>query len=149
MVIADVFLGALMEADINNIPIVTIECGGSKDPLADEIAFNGFELFVHLNDLFEPEQPPKVLHSPLRVELDESCNLSYGYEMHNGVDLLMPPDIDQLNFGRLSEGHGIGQVGPKGLSVLSARSANGTLSVEELFREEGGALLSTAPSTHS
>jgi len=145
LVVVDVYLGALMEADLAGLPIVTIECGGASDPLADEIAFNGIQLFAHLSDLFEPEHPPRLLHHPLRVELDEECWLSFGYEMRDGIDLLMSPDVDQLNFGRLGEGHSIGRLGPKGLSVFSVQSSHGAVPAEVLFREEQGKVVVNRP----
>lgn len=138
LILVEVYLGALMEVEIGEMPVVTIECGGSHDPLADEIAFNGIELFAHLHDLFEPETPPRVLRHPLRVELDENCWIAYGHEMRRGIDLLLSPDVDQLNFGRLNEGHDLGQLGPKGLSVFKLKSGNGPVPVELLFREERG-----------
>ena len=145
LVVVDVFLGALMEQTLDSGPIVTIECGGANDPLADEIAFNGIELFAHLSDLFEPDRLPRLLHHPLRVELDEDCWLSYGHEMREGIDLLMSPDVDQLNFGRLTEGHGLGKIGPRGLSVFNVQSSRGQVPAEILFREEQGRVVVNRP----
>lgn len=145
LVIVDVYLGALMEANIHRAPIVTIECGGASDPLADEIAFNGIELFAHLDDLYEPQPPPKLLYHPLRVELDESCWLAYGDRMQAGIDLLMPVDVDQLNFGRLETGHGLGRLGPKGLSVFSVKNRYGPVAAERLFHEVDGHVVVSRP----
>lgn len=145
LVVVDVYLGALMEANIHQAPIVTIECGGASDPLADEIAFNGIELFAHLDDLYEPQISPKLLYHPLRVELEESCWLAYGDQMKEGIDLLMPVDVDQLNFGRLEAGHGLGRLGSKGLSVFLIRDRHGEVAAEQLFHEVDGRVVASRP----
>ncbi len=59
LVITDLSLGALMEATELNRPIVTIECGGSKDHESHALAYHGLLHFADAEKVLEP-----MPHSP-------------------------------------------------------------------------------------
>ncbi|MBY5979316.1 succinylglutamate desuccinylase/aspartoacylase family protein [Ferrimonas balearica] len=148
MLRTQVRLGALMELTTPQTPIVTIECGGAMDPASDEVARAGLLRFL-ADDLLLDEPrgawPLEVLHRPVRVQLAPGCRIDYGVGPVDGCDLVLPPDIEQCNFGWLDGGTELGWLGPDGLGALRLSDGLGELAVEQWFVEREGRLCLRQP----
>lgn len=93
-------LGSLMEQNFN-CPVVTIECGGSKDQQAHEMAYQGVHEFLMADNLFGGHHYMLVdiVEHPLRLELDPKTKLSFADKNDPDADVTLVSDIEQHNMG--------------------------------------------------
>lgn len=138
MIYTSIRLGALMELDDVDFPVITIEAGGAQDRASHEIAYNGLLKYMTLDDVLSrsllEEQPMTVLSHPVRIELSKEAKLAYGRAADAEADLTLLPDVERHNFGVISDSDSLGWLGPKGLSVLSAIDADGNEQINALFQ---------------
>lgn len=128
LIITDLKLGSIMEHDLENCPITTIECGGAHDPHAHALAYEGFRRFAkkpHLFDRPDVNKEIDLYKHPIRVELIEGSEIAYAANHINGADLTLHSDVERYNFGSVPSGTELGWLGPRGLSSLVARDAQG------------------------
>ncbi|GAA0690008.1 hypothetical protein GCM10009104_15750 [Marinobacterium maritimum] len=136
LIMTDLRLGALMEFSEQEVPTVTIECGGSQDDHAHQLAYEGLVRYVSRPDVLSLEQAEwdiNVLRNPIRVELAPEATIEYRLEPTGHADLTLPPDIEHRNFGIVSPDEPLGWIGNKGLSILTAISHNRTENMEQVL----------------
>ena len=139
---APLALGTLVEATIDHFPSVTIECGRSGDPAADETAYRGLARTLEEDDLHLEafDGPMSVLEDPIRVCVTDAAGLAFGEAPDADADLTISADIDRHNFERLSPGTPIGWIRPGSAWPLDARRPDGTECSHEMFRTREGIL---------
>ncbi|NMT65050.1 succinylglutamate desuccinylase [Marinobacter orientalis] len=141
LITTDLRLGALMEYSEQEVPTVTIECGGAQDDQAHHLAYEGLVRYTSRADVLSLEKAEwdvAVLRNPIRVELAPEATIEYRLEPSGQADLTFPPDIEHRNFGIVSPDEPLGWVGKKGLSILTAISHNRTGNLEQVLRVRGG-----------
>lgn len=141
LIMTDLRLGALMEYSEQEVPTVTIECGGSQDEQAHQLAYDGLVRYTSRQDVLSLEKAEwgvGVLRNPIRVEMAEEATIEYSLEPTGRADLTLPPDIEHRNFGVVAPDEPMGWVGDKGLSILTAIGHNRAESVEQVLRAKDG-----------
>ncbi len=146
LVMTDLRLGALMEYSEQEVPTVTIECGGSQEEQAHQLAYEGLVQYASRLDVLSLEQAEwgvAVLRNPIRVELAPEATIEYCNEPTGLTDLTLPTDIERRNFGVVSPEEPLGWIGAKGLSILTAIGHNRAENMEQVLRVEGGQIYPT------
>ncbi|WP_372971987.1 succinylglutamate desuccinylase/aspartoacylase family protein, partial [Marinobacter sp.] len=141
LIMTDLRLGALMEYSEQEVPTVTIECGGAQDEQSHQLAYEGLVRYTSRADVLALEKAEwdvAVLRNPIRVELAPEATIEYRLEPTGHADLTFPPDIEHRNFGIVSPDEPLGWVGKKGLDILSAISHNRSENMEQVLRVENG-----------
>jgi len=133
---APLALGTIVEATIDTCPSVTIECGRSGDPAADDIALAGLARFLDYADVETraPERAMRILDEPIRVCVTEGVSLVFADAADPEARLTISADIDRHNFELLMAGAAIGWVRPGTEWPLDARDPDGKECSRELFR---------------
>lgn len=137
LILTDLRLGALMEYSEQEVPTVTIECGGGQDDKAHQLAYEGLVRYTSRPDVLSLEEADwdvAVMRNPIRVELTPEATIEYRLEPSGNADLTFPPDIEHRNFGIVSPDEPLGWIGKKGLSILTAISHNRTEDIEQVLR---------------
>lgn len=141
LIMTDLRLGALMEYSEQEVPTVTIECGGFQDDHAHQLAYEGLVRYSSRPDVLSLEKAEwdvTVLRNPIRVELAPEAIIEYRLEPSGQADVTFPPDIEHRNFGIVSPDDPLGWVGEKGLSILTAISHNRTENMEQVLQVRDG-----------
>jgi hypothetical protein len=139
---APLSLGTLVEATIDSCPSMTIECGRSGDPEADDVARTGLEIFLERDDLElrSTKRPMRVLEEPVRVCVTSDVSLAFADEPNPDARLTISADIDRHNFELLQAGAPIGWVQSGTAWPLDARRPDGRECSREMFRVKDGVL---------
>jgi len=141
LIMTDLRLGALMEYSEQEVPTVTIECGGSQDEHAHQLAYEGLVRYTSGGDVLSLEKAEwdvVVLRNPIRVELAPQATIEYRLQPSGRADITLPPDIEHRNFGTVSPDEPLGWVGERGLGVLTAIGHNRSENVEKVLRVKDG-----------
>lgn len=144
----DLRLGAIMEYSENDVPTVTIECGGAQDDEADEIAYEGIQRYISEVDVLTEQDADwglELLQNPIRVELKASSSIIFDEIANKNIDITLPPTIENHNFGTISPSEPLGWLGDKGLSCLVAENTKGEDKLRKILREENGMLYAAQP----
>lgn len=144
----DLRLGAIMEFSENDVPTVTIECGGAQDEEAHEIAYEGIQRYIsETNVLIEREADwgLELLENPIRVELKGDATIAFDESVKAGIDITLPPSIENHNFGVILPNEPLGWLGEKGLSCFVAENTKGHDKLSKILRAEGGVLYAAQP----
>ncbi|MBU2952679.1 succinylglutamate desuccinylase [Marinobacter sp. F3R08] len=141
LIATDLRLGALMEYSEQEVPTVTIECGGSQDDQAHELAYDGLVRYASRPDVLSLENAEwdiDVLRNPIRVEIALEATIEYRLKPSGQADLTFPPDIEHRNFGVVSTEEPLGWIGEKGLEILTAIGHNRAENMEQILQVKGG-----------
>jgi hypothetical protein len=141
LIMTDLRLGALMEYSEQEVPTVTIECGGGQDDKAHQLAYEGLIRYTSRPDVLsleEAEWDVAVMRNPIRVELAPEATIEYRLEPSGHADLTFPPDIEHRNFGIISPDESLGWVGEKGLGILTAIGHNRSENMDQVLRVKDG-----------
>lgn len=141
LVMTDLRLGALMEYSEQEVPTVTIECGGAQDAQAHQLAYDGLARYASRADVLSLEKNDwgvAVLRNPIRVELAPEATIEYRPEPTGQADLTFPPDFERRNFGVVKPDEPLGWVGEKGLGILNAISHNRTENMDRVLKVRNG-----------
>ncbi len=141
----DIRLASLMEAVEDELPVVTVECGGAGDPDADAVALRGLERLASEPSLRVPEPPPRVLSHPVRVQLRPGVSVAYARQPVPGVELTLRSDLDRHNFEPVLPGQCLGWLGRRGLAALDSRAGDDVDRTHELFHARGELLEPSQP----
>ncbi len=144
LVTNDLRLGALMEISEHLFPTVTVECGGRLNDEAHELAWQGLQRFMTIENIFSDkfENPLlEVFHNPVRLELTGNPSLVYADQAQPDYDLTLKSDIERFNFGSIKQGTMLGWVGDKGLTIFSARNQQDECVLLRLLKCDKGRLL--------
>ncbi len=135
-------LGTLVEATIDHCPSVTIECGRSGDPAADDIALAGLTTFLERDDLAlrTPGRSMSVLAEPIRICIKSEVSLAFGREARPDVQLTISDDMDRHNFELLPAGTPIGWLEPGTSWPLDARRPDASECSRTMFQVRGNVL---------
>ena len=148
LIVTDLRLGALMEYSEKEVPTVTIECGGAQDEHSHTLAYEGLMRYVTKQNVLSLEQAEwgiEVLSNPVRIELKKDTSIGYELAPSGRTDLMLPPDIEHLNFGVVQPQQRLGWIGPKGLDGLEAINRSGENIVAKILRIENGELYPARP----
>ncbi len=139
---APLALGTLVEATIDTCPSVTIECGRSGDPGADDIAYAGLTRLLEHSDVETraPERHMRILDEPIRVCVAEGVSLVFADAADPDAHLTISADVDRHNFELLMAGAAIGWVKADMEWPLDARRPNGEECSREMFCTRGNVL---------
>ncbi len=143
MIVTDLRLGSLMERTRDDMPIITIECGGAEDRESALLAGEGltrFFTFENVLDASQSEMSLEYFHHPMRLELAPGSEIAYGEHslLMDGVTLL--PSVENYNFGHVGADTLLGFVSGALESYLRIRNGNGGLPATEYFRLAEGRL---------
>ncbi|WP_227664562.1 succinylglutamate desuccinylase/aspartoacylase family protein [Marinobacter litoralis] len=141
LIMTDLRLGALMEYSEQEVPTITIECGGSQDEQAHQLAYEGLVRYTSKPDVLSLDNADwnvAVLRNPIRVELASDATIEYRMEPSGQADLTFPPDIERRNFGTVSPDEPLGWVGQKDLGMLTAIGHNRTENMEKVLKIKNG-----------
>jgi hypothetical protein len=135
-------LGTIVEATCEEWPTVTIECGRSGDPAADDIALVGTRRILETEDLDLDAAPPvlEVVVDPVRVRVRPGIPLAFGEGPDDGGGLVVAREIDRHNFELVPPGTCIGWLAPGCDWPLEAIGAGGRDRSFELFVLDGNRL---------
>ncbi len=139
---APLALGTIVEATVEHFPSVTVECGRSGDPAADDVARAGLGHFLEQDDLMldHPERPMRILCEPIRVCLSDHISLAFDDTPHPEAELTVSADIDRHNFELMPTGSSIGWLRADAGWPLDARRPDGSECSREIFRVHEGRL---------
>ena len=133
-------LGTLMEAIEDELPCVSVECGGAKQAASHQTAYDGLRGLLSAHDLWRPQREMAVHHHPLRVELAPGSRVAYARRPVPQADITLLPDADRHNFEVFSPQSWVGWLGPRGLGALRVRGESGDDRASELFVDLAGEL---------
>ena len=148
MLITELRLGALFEFSERNVPTVTIECGGSQDPRADDIAYDGIVRYVNEVDILKPAPADwklEVLFEPVRLELDQDAVITYNESLDSHADITLAPDVERHNFGRISSETLLGWVNPDSWEKLKIHTSKGVDIKNEILKLDDDKLYPAQP----
>lgn len=135
-------LGTIVEATCDDWPSVTVECGRSGDPAADELAFVGTRRILEVEDLELQASPPplEVVVDPVRVRVRPGVALAFG-DGPDGEGLVVSREIDRHNFDVVPAGTCIGWLSSGSDWPIEALAAGDRDRSRELFAVEDGRLV--------
>ncbi|MEM9748955.1 MAG: succinylglutamate desuccinylase [Actinomycetota bacterium] len=143
LIVSGIRLGALMEAANEICPSITVECGGAIDTYADNVAEQGFDVFLQADDPLRTEgrdTPMEILHHPDRIELTPERTIGYG-DRPGAADVVLLPEVERFNFGVVTPDHQMGWLGEHGLGALTAFTVDGRDVISDvLTRDQDGAM---------
>ena len=143
MLVTGLKLGALFEYSEQNVPTVTIECGGAQDPHADNIAYEGILRYATEEDVLTPAPADwglEVLREPVRLELTEDANITYSEAEDVYADITLPPDVEHHNFGRITTEVPLGWVKPGSWDKLIIKTPAGKDVKDKILKLDGNRL---------
>lgn len=147
LIVTDLRLGALMELSEQDVPTVTIECGGPNDRSSEIIAQEGLQRLLSATSIFEDtgeSYPVKIYHNPIRLETIGDAEVAYG-KMTSGAVITLPEQAEKFNYGTLTQDECIGNLSASGFISLSAKDHNGKERLAEFFEERDGGLYPKHP----
>ncbi|MFC6671384.1 succinylglutamate desuccinylase/aspartoacylase domain-containing protein [Marinobacterium aestuariivivens] len=130
LIITDIRLGALMEISRPEFPVVTIECGGNRDPAADRLAVQGVLRYLQQDEVLQLPAAGLHLdlyHHPVRLELSPETEIRFADEPDPDADITVPRHLERYNFGQVGAGTFLFWLGPRGRSRLRLRDASGAM----------------------
>lgn len=140
-------LGTLCEATCHVFPTVTVECGRSGDPRADDIALAGLRRMLASSelDLGRPPAPLEVFVDPVRVCVRPGVEIAFGDAPDPAAGFTVSRDIDRHNFELLEAGSPIGWVAHDCAWPIEARGAGEEDRSRDLFALRDGQLETRSP----
>ncbi|WP_299201086.1 succinylglutamate desuccinylase/aspartoacylase family protein [uncultured Amphritea sp.] len=144
MIVTELRLGALMELSSEHLPVVTIECGGAKQPQADQLAEEGLQRYLFNTDVLQPAEGlvMDLYRDAVRLQLSADCHIAFAEQPVAGADLTVPFDVEKFNFGVIPALTRLGWLGPRGMSVFRVQSAQGEAVMPHYFLSRGAGLYS-------
>lgn len=143
LIVADVFLGALMEVAREDLPIVTIECGGVEDLHSEELAYDGLVSFITTDDLFSDATShhflERLIH-PVRLEILSPYSLTYSQRLQKDFDFTIREDIEHFNFQTISSDTQLGWFSDNNLAIFRVVDGQGNDVLEDYFQIIDGTL---------
>lgn len=148
VVFSQLRLGALVEAFVEDVPAVTLECGRAGDPAADEVAAAGLARYLRLDHARGAPGPMRILGDPVRVMQAPGLSLAFRDRPGGSADLTLTADLDRHNFQRMDAGVAIGWVKAGAPWPLWAPDESGIDLSRRFFRaDDGGRLVTKVPLT--
>lgn len=148
LIVTDLRLGALMETDTEQVPVVTIECGGAFEASANRIAREGLLRFFTETGLDTPPEADwglDVYLHPLRMEITGRWRVAYAETPAPDADITLRVDIEHFNFRSVSEQTPLGWVRPDAASALAVFDSGHNNQFGRFYRIESGCLYPAMP----
>ena len=128
-------------------PAVTLECGLSGQSDGSDHAMTFLDTVLNLTEI--PDRPP----SPENLELYSMfatvtvpSEVKFSFRGADGISqLLLPPDLDRMNFREMPPGTHLGSVPEEPALLLRARSHDGQDLSQHCFMLEDGQILTRRP----
>jgi hypothetical protein len=143
LVVTDLRLGALMETNTEEVPVVTIECGGSFEEAADRIAYDGLYRYFTAEKLFAPTERDfdiELFFNPVRIEMHQAGTIACGERKVEGADITLAVNIEHFNFGLVTPDTLLGWISPDAMDKMAAFDAGRSNHFRQLYREQDGGL---------
>ncbi len=134
LILSDLNLGSLMEQEFA-YPFITIECGGSLDEQAHEVAFAGINHIAQSGniDYIHQEKNVEVIYRPLRLQVKADVNLSYAEHDEGYSGVTLKNNIKYFNFGGAHQDEMIGWTDGNGMDNLQLLNKKGINVIGEYF----------------
>ena len=134
LILSDLHLGSLMELEFT-CPFVTIECGGSSDEQAHEVAFAGISHVASCENIgyIHQEKNVEVIYRPLRLQTKNNVNLSYAEHDEGYSGVTLKSNIECFNFGGANQDEMIGWIDGNGIENLQLLDKENNNLVNEYF----------------
>ncbi|NVJ59449.1 MAG: succinylglutamate desuccinylase/aspartoacylase family protein [Gammaproteobacteria bacterium] len=140
VIITQLNVGALMEQNFN-CPVVTIECGGSKDKQSHENAYSGLCLFAETDQLDSMAPKPLAINKhPIRVTVKPGISLGYGEHLNTDLDMTLKNELEEFNFTGVNRGTCVGWLNRSISDCMEAISDKGINVIDDLFELDNHAL---------
>ena len=135
LILSDINIGAMMELDFS-CPVVTIECGGSNDDQAHEVAYNGIKQFAKCDSscTLPQDKAVQILYKQLRLVIKADRKLSFSEHDENYSGVTLRNNIEQFNYGGCCEGLLLGWLDDKGLENLEMINDQGVNVIDNYFK---------------
>jgi hypothetical protein len=134
LILSDLKLGALIEQEFT-CPFITIECGGSLEEQAHEIAFTGISHIAQCEtiDYIHQEKDVDVIYRPLRLQVNQGVNLSFAEHDEGYSGVTLKSNIEYFNFGGAHQDEMIGWVDGDGTNNLILLDKEGKNIIDKYF----------------
>lgn len=134
LILSDLKIGSLMELSYI-CPFITIECGGSHDEQAHEVAFSGISHIANCEniDYMHQDKNVEIIYRPLRLQLKKGVDLSYAEHDEGYRGITLKNNIECFNFGGANQDEMIGWIDGNGLENLQLLDKNGNNIIDEYF----------------
>ncbi|SEQ88557.1 Succinylglutamate desuccinylase / Aspartoacylase family protein [Amphritea atlantica] len=144
MIVTELRLGALMELSCQQMPVVTIECGGAGQAGSDRVAEEGLQRYLFNEQVLHPPSGlvMDLYKDAVRLQLLPSCRIAFAEQPVAGADLTVPPDVERFNFGTIPALTRLGWLGSEGMSVFRVQSATGENLLPHYFLSRASGLYS-------
>ncbi|WP_440875819.1 hypothetical protein [Thalassotalea sp. PLHSN55] len=125
MILSHLSLGALMEQKFN-CPTITLECGGSQDNEAHELAYEGINRYCSSELIHDchHNNPVEIIHTPLRLQLKSGVDLTYADKNTSADGVILKFDLEKFNYGIAQRGQSFGWINGCGLEHLELVDAD-------------------------
>ena len=145
LILSDISLGAMMELNFP-CPVVTIECGGSNDDQAHDVAYNGIKNFADYDShcALPQDKAVQILYKPLRLVIKADSKLSFSEHDEGYSGVTLRKNIEQFNYGGCCDGLLLGWLDDKGLGNLELLNDQGTNVIESYFKKVDNKLVCAA-----
>ena len=148
MIVTDIRLGALSDLHSEKLPIVTVECGGSRQDSSHDLALEGLSKLAQAKDFNESVSSDHVfelLHNPVRVELTHEASIDYLGHKNNQVDITLFETIEEHNFGIVKPFHQLGWLHRPNLDCLQAINSRGENVIHKILEIRNGEIYPCRP----
>lgn len=135
LILSDINIGAMMELDFS-CPVVTIECGGSSDDQAHEVAYQGIKNFAQCDShcALPQDKSVQILYKPLRLVIKTGRKLSFSEHDEGYSGVTLRKNIEQFNYGGCCDGLLLGWLDDKGLDNIEMLNDQGVNVVAKYFK---------------
>jgi len=143
LVVTDLRLGALMETNTTELPVVTIECGGAFEAVADRIAYEGLQRYFTTRTLFASgtrDYDIELFFNPVRIEMHQASSIACGESRVADTDITLTMDIEHHNFGLVTPDTLLGWIDPGAMDKMAAFDSERSNHFKHLYREQDGGL---------
>jgi len=134
LILSDLRMGSLMEQHFN-CPFITIECGGSLDEQAHEVAYAGINHIANCENIgyIHQEKNVEVIYRPLRLQTKNNVNLSFAEHDEGYSGVTLKNNIEYFNFGGAHQDEMIGWIDGNGIENLQLIDAKDNNVIDEYF----------------
>jgi hypothetical protein len=116
-------LGALLEHNNPDMPVITVEFGKGTDPRSDHLAVKLLDKLANQSQLFTGNSGQvQLLENPVRLELQQGKSVAYSDKPVAAADVTLLRSIDTYNFLQLDRGTIIGWLQGKPENFLRCNS---------------------------
>ncbi len=134
LILSNLHLGSLMEQEFA-CPFITVECGGSLDEQAHEVAFAGISHIANYENIgyINQEKNVEVIYRPLRLQTKKNIDLSYAEHDEGYSGVTLKNNIEYFNFGGANQNEMIGWIDGNGMENLQLLDKDGNNLISEYF----------------